>query len=152
MSSGAGSNGRVAEEEDAAQLRLGPGAASLGPVHHRSPRVALAAAAVAASHATIFFSPLTTLCGALFCADFGGKKARCLMNAEIALILEGKRDMMKQKGIQPKRCVPAARRLCSAAPPQCISLRRACYRGARRRGAHTHIPHRMPCTLTLASQ
>ena len=37
-------------------------------------------------------------------ADFGGSKAKCLMNADVALILEHKREMMQAKGIQPKRC------------------------------------------------
>lgn len=34
-------------------------------------------------------------------ADFGGSKAKCLMNADVALILEHKRDMMVNKGHNP---------------------------------------------------
>ena len=37
-------------------------------------------------------------------ADFGGSKAKCLMNADVALVLEHKRGMMQSKGIQPKKC------------------------------------------------
>ena len=35
--------------------------------------------------------------------DFGSVKAKCLMNAEVALILEHKREAMQAKGIHPKR-------------------------------------------------
>ena len=35
-------------------------------------------------------------------ADFGSVKAKTLMNSDVALILEHKRDMMQKKGIQPK--------------------------------------------------
>lgn len=62
-------------------------------------------------------------------ADFGSAKAKCLTNAEVALILEHKRKAMQSKGIQPKRCAwltwsrgtPMAP-LDRCPPPICLAL------------------------------
>lgn len=82
--------GRGGEEEDAAILKLGPG------VHLASQNFRYFAARffTALSHTPLFAFSKT---------DFGKSSVTCLANAEVAFLLEKKREMMQAKGILPPK-------------------------------------------------
>ena len=46
-------------------------------------------------------------------------KAKCLLNADVAIILEHKRGQMQSKGIQPKRCLRSLHPLCARVKQCC---------------------------------
>ena len=74
---------RGVEEEDATYLRLGPGVRRRKHCPHRT------------RHTSHLTDPMRM-------ADFLSEKVHCLMNADVALILERKRAYLEGKGIQPK--------------------------------------------------
>ena len=81
-------------EEDSSTLTLGPGAhARQACVGHARPSPPLAG-----SEGERVIPSLSSVCATT--PDFA--RAKCLMNADVALILEHKRAIMQGKGIQPK--------------------------------------------------